>query len=229
VSAIDDLSHLPTPVPPPPSLALEAELARLAPISTRRPARQLALLIGLSMIYAAGVFTMLTVRSDLRDLPTGWFIAAAVLWLIGFVAPVYLATVPAPGAVIPRWQLAGISAVIGALGFIGLGLAIHPSAATSAHLDWEHFGQGYVCLKFGVATAIVPVALGAVFLRGALPVGSRWVAAALGAGGGSLGGLILHLHCPITDALHVGLMHGGIVGVAALLAAALVPRATDVR
>jgi hypothetical protein len=73
------------------------------------------------------------------------------------------------------------------------------------------------------------VVIGAIFLRGALPVGSRWVAAALGAGGGSLGGLMLHLHCPVVDGIHVGLVHGGVVGMAALLAAALVPRATHVR
>jgi hypothetical protein len=75
----------------------------------------------------------------------------------------------------------------------------------------------------------VPVVGGALLLRGALPVGSRWIAAALGAGGGSLGGLVLHLHCRVTDGLHVGLIHGGVVAVSALLAAALVPRATELR
>jgi len=40
---------------------------------------------------------------------------------------------------------------------------------------------------------------------------------------------VLHLHCPVTDGLHVGLVHGAVVGVAALLAALLVPRAIDVR
>jgi hypothetical protein len=229
VSALDELSRMPPPVPPPPSRALEAELTKLKAVSTRRPARQLTLLVGLSLIYAGGIFSMLTVRRDVHELPMAWFIAAALAWFIGFFAPVYLATVPAPGSVIPRWRLAGAAAVIGALGFIALGLAIHPSAATSAQLGWDHFSQGTGCLKFGVATAIVPVVIGAVSLRGALPVGSRWIAASLGAGGGSLGGLMLHLHCPITDAWHVGLIHGGVVGVSALIAAVLVPRATDVR
>jgi hypothetical protein len=85
------------------------------------------------------------------------------------------------------------------------------------------------CLEVGLATALVPVVIGAIFLRGALPVGSRWIAAALGAGGGCLGGLVLHLHCNIVDGLHVGLVHGGVVIVAALLSAAIVPRASDVR
>jgi hypothetical protein len=36
---------------------------------------------------------------------------------------------------------------------------------------------------------------------------------------------VLHLHCHVTDAAHVGLIHGGVVVVSALLSAALVPRA----
>ena len=44
-------------------------------------------------------------------------------------------------------------------------------------------------------------------------------------GGGCLGGLVLHLHCHVADALHVGLIHGGVVIVGALLSAALTPRA----
>ena len=105
-----------------------------------------------------------------------------------------------------------------------LGLFVHPHGAHSHALGWEHLPRGHGCLELGVATALVPVVAGALFLRRALPVGSRWVAAALGAGGGCLGGLVLHLHCPITDAPHVGLVHGGVVVVSALLAAAFVPR-----
>ena len=229
MTALDQLSRMPPPVPPQPSALLEAELAKLAPVAVRRPVRQLTLLLGISLIYGGGVFAMLNTRRDLAELPAIWVVGAGLAWLLGFVAPVYLATVPPAGGVIPRWQLAGTASVIGSLGFIALGLTIHPHAPSSVALDWAHFGRGTSCLKFGLATAIVPVVVGAVFLRGALPVGSRWVAAALGAGGGSLGGLMLHLHCPISDGLHVGLIHGGVVGVAALVAAALVPRMTDVR
>ena len=227
MSAIDDLSRLPPPTPPPLSPLLEAELAGLAPVATRRPGRQLALLVAISLIYGAGLLALLALRRDMHGLPMGWLAGAGLAWLCGFVVPLYLATVPRAGAVMPRWKLAGASAIVGSLGFISLGLALHPSSPGSVQLDWDHFGRGSGCLEFGLATALVPVVFGAIFLRGALPVGSRWVAAALGAGGGSLGGLMLHLHCPITDGLHVGLMHGGVVGVAALLAATLVPRATD--
>jgi hypothetical protein len=229
MSALDDLSRQPPPTPPPLSPMLEAELARLRPVATRRPIRQVVLLVALSLVYGAGVLAMLAMRPDAHELPMGWLVGAGLAWLLGFVVPLYLATVPRPGAVTPRWKLAGVAALIGSIGFIALGLALHPSGPSSLTLGWEHFGRGAGCLGTGVATALVPVVGGAILLRGALPVGSRWIAAALGAGGGSLGGLVLHMHCRVTDGLHVGLIHGGVVGVAALLAAALVPRATDVR
>ena len=97
----------------------------------------------------------------------------------------------------------------------------------SLYYGLERFGKGHWCLELGLATALVPVVIGSLALRRALPVGSRWIAAALGAGGGCLGGLVLHLHCRIADPMHIGLIHGGVVLVAALLSAALVPRATQ--
>jgi hypothetical protein len=216
-------------VPPPMSPALEAELGTLAPVATRRPVRQLARLVALSLLYATGVLALVTVRDDANELPIGWMVSVGIAWLAGFVVPVYLAVVPPAGEVMPRWQLAGALAITMAIAFVVLGLALHPSGPSSVSYGVARFVHGHWCLELGIATAIVPVILGAIFLRGALPVASRWVAAALGAGGGSLGGLVLHLHCHVTDALHVGLVHGGVVGVSALLAAAIVPRATDVR
>lgn len=229
MKALDELAQLPPPAPPALSDALERELAQLAPSGTRKPARQLAILVAVSLIYGAGVVAMLAMRPDLHELPMGWLAGVGALWLAGFIVPVYLATMPRPGAVAPRWRLAGITSIIAAIGFVGLGLMLHPSGPSSAQLGWANFSRGHGCLELGLVTSLVPIVLGAIFLRGALPVGSRWAAAALGAGGGSLGGLMLHLHCSVTDALHVGLVHGGVVGAAALLAAAIVPRATDSR
>jgi hypothetical protein len=127
----------------------------------------------------------------------------------------------------PRWVAAAASAIALSVAFVALGWFVHPSGPSSAYYGWARFAQGHGCLWLGLATALLPVALGALFLRGAVPVHSRWVAAALGAGGGCLGGLLLHLHCRIADRMHVGLIHGGVVAVAAVLAALIVPRATD--
>ena len=228
-AAMRELAALPPPAPPALSPALEAELGKLAPVRTRRPLRQLAILVGVSLVYASGLVIALTTREDMLELPMGWLAGTALGWLFGFLIPCYLALVPRPGAVAPRWRVAAISVAVTSVSFVMFGLAVHPSAPSSAALEAEHFFHGHTCLEHGLATALVPVIIGAIFLRGALPVGSRWIAAALGAGGGCLGGLVLHLHCNIADGLHIGIMHGGVVIVAALLSAAIVPRASDVR
>jgi hypothetical protein len=221
---IDSLAGATPPTPPPLSPVLEAELDKLAPVTPRRPMRQLATLVGISVIYAIGLVAMFRVRGDLDELPMPWLLAAGLAWVLGFVIPCYLALMPRPGQVTPRWGWAAASAIVASIAFVVLGLLVHPHGAHSHTLGWEHLPRGHGCLELGVATALVPVVAGALFLRRALPVGSRWVAAALGAGGGCLGGLVLHLHCPITDAPHVGIVHGGVVLVSALLAAAFVPR-----
>ncbi len=219
-----ELNGLAAPVPAPLSAALEAELGALAPVAPRRPLRQLAVLAVASLIYGAGLIAALAFRRDLDELPTAWLVGAGGVWLLGFAVPIYLALVPRPGSIVPRAQLAFAAAIVVSIGFVAMGVALHPHGASSLHYGWPHFAHGCSCLGIGLLTAIVPVVAGAVFLRGALPVGSRWIAAALGAGGGCLGGLVLHLHCPISDWQHVGLIHGGVVGVAALLSAAIVPR-----
>lgn len=227
--ALDALARAPRPSPPPLSSDLEAALGTLTPVAPRRPPRDLAILVGAGAIYACGLVYALALRADLHELPISWLVLAGLGWLLGFVVPCYLALVPRAGAVVPRWRPAMLAVVVASFGFVALGLAIHPMGPSSVRYGWERFARGHTCLEIGLATALVPVVLGAVFLRGALPVGARWIAAALGAGGGCLGGLVLHLHCHVADGLHVGLIHGGVVIVAALLAAAIVPRASDVR
>jgi hypothetical protein len=225
--ALDKLAHAAPPAAPPMSPELEAELGKLATVKPRRPARQVATLVGISLVYGAGLLAALSMRRDMTELPTTWIVGAAIAWLLGFVVPSYLALVPKAGSMMPRWQLGAASAVIASIAFIVLGLLVHPSGPSSLYYGTERFGHGHTCLEIGLATALVPVVIGALFLRGALPVGSRWIAAALGAGGGCLGGLVLHMHCRVADALHIGLIHGGVVLVSALLSALLVPRATD--
>jgi len=226
--AIDMLAAAAPPEPPPISAELERELARLAPIAPRRPLRQLVLLAVASLAYAGGLLAVLALRRDLDGLPIAWIAGAGVAWLAGFVVPCYFALVPKPGAMLVRWKLAAAVAGVAAVAFVALGLAVHPSVpGVSKDYGWEHLLRGHWCMWLGLATALVPVVIGAIFLRGALPVRSRWIAAALGAGGGGLGGLLLHMHCPIADGPHIGIVHGGVVAVAAALTAAIAPRATD--
>jgi len=224
--ALDALAQQPAK-PPAIGSALEAELAQLAPAAPRRPMRQLAIAVGASFGYAALLLALLSTRRDLGELPMGWLVGAGAGWCAGFSLALYLALVPRRGTMTTRWRAAAATAIALSAAFVLLGWNVHPHGPSSGYLGWEHFARGHGCLWLGLATALVPVGLGAVFLRGALAVRSRWIAAALGAGGGCLGGLLLHLHCPIADRWHVGLIHGGVVVVAAVLAALIVPRATD--
>jgi hypothetical protein len=174
------------------------------------------------------MLAMLTTRDDLGELPVAWLAGVAAAWLAGFAVPMYFAMVPAAGAVMPRWKPALLSALVGTVGFVVLGM-FPPAGGAHSIPAIAHVMQGAGCLKMGCATALVPIVAGAILLRGTLPVGSRAIAAAIGAGGGSMGGLMLHLHCSVTDTMHLAVMHGGVVAVAALLSALLVPRATSLR
>jgi hypothetical protein len=222
------LDALGTTATSPPALgaALEAELAHLTAVAPRRPGRQLAAITAGSLLYASAIVAALSVRADAAELPRAWLVAVAAGWLLGFVVPCALALRPAPGAVLPRSRAAATAGGLAAITFLTLGLVVHPSGPSSLAYGWEAFGRGHSCLELGLLTAALPAILAAAVLRGALPVGARWTGAAIGAGSGCLGGLMLHLHCRVADGLHVGLVHGGVVVVAAALAAALVPRAT---
>ena len=227
---IDQLASAPAPKPPAMSAELEKELAGLAPVSPRRPLRQLAIVSAASLAYAGCLLAFLRLRDDLSGMPIEWMIGAGALWLVGFTLPLYLALVPRSGSMMPRWTAAAVLAAIASVAFMILGLSIHPSVpGVSRDYGWAHFFRGHGCLWLGLATALVPVLLGVIFLRGALVVRSRWIAAAIGAGGGCLGGLLLHMHCPIADGPHIGLIHGGVVLVAAALTAALAPGRLRVR
>jgi hypothetical protein len=216
---------LPPLTPPPMGADLAAELERMAPVPPRRPVRDLARVAGVSVVYGAVLLLLFHMRKDLDGLPVGWVIGVALAWFAGFGALLWLAMVPRRGAVMPRWRAAGVGAVITAIVFVVGGLLFHEQGPASIVRGLDEVHRGYKCLELGLAAAMVPIILGAIALRGAAPVGSRWVAAGLGAAGGSLGGLVLRLHCHIADGWHVGIIHGGVVALSALVAAVLARRA----
>jgi hypothetical protein len=211
---------------PPPGAALERELASLAPVRTRAPRRQLAGIIGLSLLYASGLIAMIGVRRDLGGLPWPWLVGFAILWLASFGSVSWLVVVPARDAVMPRWRVAVLVAAAAAALLIASGIAMPrmvPGSSTVYQPSVPAFLSHAGCFRWGLAGAAIPVILAALAIRGSVPVGSRWAAAAIGAAGGALGGFVLHMHCPISERFHVGLVHGGVV-VAAALVTALVAR-----
>ena len=77
-----------------------------------------------------------------------------------------------------------------------------------------------------MALALLPIGYALLLLRRAVPSGNAWLGAGLGAAGGAAPGLMLHLHCPNGDAMHLALMHGGVVVLASALGAVLATRIT---
>ena len=208
---------------PPLSEQLARELDGLAPARTRSPRRQLGLVLGLSLLYGAVLLALLGMRHDLERMPTMWLLGGGTLWLASFGAITWLVVVPPREQVMPRWRWAAALSALAAVLFIAGGL-LRPEAAVPVASTYDAslaswFDRGQRCLRWGLTVAVVPVVLSALVVRGAVPVGSRWIAAAIGAAGGSLGGLVLHMHCPVTERFHVGLAHGGVVLVAAGIAA----------
>lgn len=222
----DLLEELPPPEPPELGAVLDAELARLTPRAPRRPWRDLAVVLAGGLATATALLALMRVRKDLLELPRLWLVLIALGWLAGFVIPAYLALVPPAGHMVARWRAAAVASAISALSFVAVGFLIQPHGPSSS-MRTESVLHGHACLELGLGAALVPVLLAALAVRGAFPVGSRWAAAAIGAAGGAVGGLLLHFHCSLADPWHVGVMHGLVVVVAAAISALLVPRATD--
>lgn len=212
---------------PPLAPALEAEIGRLTPVRTRRPRRQFALTCAISLAYGGLILLLTKMRPDLVGLPMGWMVAYSAAWLLSFLVITWLVLVPGPGRVMPSWRHAGIGAVTASLGFVGAGLLFHrhaPGLSVVPEPSLANLLAHTGCLRSGAIAALVPVALTGLLLRGSVPVGSRWAGAGVGAAGGSLGGLVLHLHCPVADALHLGVIHGGVVVIGVVAGALAVPR-----
>ncbi len=215
-----DTRDLAGPLPPLPA-ALDGALVRLAPVRPRRPARQAAFVIAASIGWAMCMVGLLTLRRDLDELPRPWLASYLAAWLLGFAVPLVLVVVPARGQMLPRWTSAAAIAAIATIGFVVAGLTVARSGPSSLHRGLASWAG---CLSTGLATAVVPMALVGLALRGAAPTATRVTAAAIGAAAGAIGGFMLHLHCPIADALHVGVIHGGVAVLSASVAALLLPR-----
>jgi len=209
--------------PPPMGEALSRAIGDLEPVGMRFPRRESAAVLVLSLVYATGILAWLGVRDDVHRLPRPWLVGLGGLWLAAFVAITWLLLVPPRAQVMPRWRLAAGLSIAAAVIFMAAGL-MRPAALTAVGVSYPltfeaWFDHGERCVRWGLLVALLPGVLTALAVRGALPVGSRWAAAAIGAAGGALGGLVLHIHCPIDERLHIGLAHGGLVVVAAALAA----------
>jgi hypothetical protein len=210
--------------PPPPSPELMAALARVRPVRTRRPARAFAWAAAGSLAWAALWLALSPHRRDLPFLPRMWFGAVALVWCVAFVTPLAVALLPRPRAVLPdgarATRLAAAAVVTLILLSFVLPCAAPPHTVVLVGVRAQAAGIAR-CMTFALFVALVPLALGLLVMRRLLLVGSARLTAALGAAGGALGGLVLHVRCAVGAGLHVGLGHAGGMALATLVGAAL--------
>jgi hypothetical protein len=160
-----------------------------------------------SLAWALALVGGLGLRHDLGS-P---LLLYAAICLVGFGGQLAAALVPPRGEVLPagHLSLSMVSlAVTVPLGII-VGLRAHPTSPVAA---WPGLADG-------LAAANVPAFAGLLALRRLVP-GVSWRAGlALGGASGVLAGLVLQLHCPRTDLVHLAVVHGAVmVGPAVLLA-----------
>lgn len=212
--------------PPPLSAAFAAQIAAARPVRTRRPGRELALAAALSLVCPAIALWVVPVRRDLPALPMWWLILAGGLWAVAYATLLARALLPRRGDVLPDAPRAANAAMVamGALVAFGLGLTIDapcctivpPTTFADFAARWWH------CTAFGLRITAPLLLVGAVIVRRIAWMGAGRLGMALGAAGGALAGLTLHLLCPIGGALHVGLAHGGGVVLGGILGALVV-------
>jgi hypothetical protein len=213
---------------PPPDAALLAALGEMKPVPTRSPIRSLAALAGGAAALAAGVLAVKGLRADLGSLPVAWVITVALAWIGALMSVLIAVALPRRGEVLPDTARAARAALLVTAGLILLGLVAtvdapgatiipHPTLAAFAR-SWWH------CTKVSLLLTAPFLLLGGLVLRRLFPLGGLRAAAALGAAGGAMAGLTLHLNCPVGGGLHVGLAHAGGVALGALLGVLVLPR-----
>jgi hypothetical protein len=206
---------------PPPGAELLARVQRIGPVRTRRPGLALSAAILVSGLYPAYLLHLYPMRKDMGALPGWWVAVAGAAWAAAFVALLARAFLPRRGDVLPDVPGTFRATVICTLGLIGLGLAFTidaPCCTIVPAARWSDFaGAWWHCLSFGLRISLPTLVVGALLLRRLAWVAGVRMGMALGAAGGALAGLTLHLLCPIGGALHVSLAHGGGVLVGAAI------------
>ena len=159
-----------------------------------------------------GALALTRVGLFLNEAPLGVVVALAMLMLVAMVGGAVVALAPTRQA---AWGLVGTSATVVALSVVlgGSGLAM---ASFWVGCLW--------CMRTHVLLSALPLLSALVLLRRSAYHPTRAVAAGLSAG--TVGLLLLHLHCPDGSAAHLAASHVGpwlLLGGLALLVRARLP------
>jgi hypothetical protein len=215
------------PPAPPPSPELLAAIAATEPVKARSPLRDLASVVAASLAMMALHLVAFRVRPDMPWLPVEWVTSAAVAMLGAYVLTLAAVLVPPRAQVLPSVERAQYATIGAAVVLLGLSMFTVDAPGHTAIIKpgaWPQLRASLHCLVNAIEMTAVPLLLGFLVLRRAVPLRTRWLAAGLGAANGALAALVLHLNCNGGGILHVSLGHAGSVVLLAALGAAFLPR-----
>lgn len=209
--------------PPAVGDALRAALDSMEATGMRRPLRELAWFLGLSLPFLVVLVASMGLRRDIGGLSTAWLAGTAFVWLVSFVSCAYLGFVPADKQVAPRSRQIFQALAASLLLLIGLGFFAteHVSGLSVSYAanPGSVFSHARTCSMIGLAAGVVPGVLALLCFRRFIPVGRISIGVGLGAAGGSLAGIFLLFHCPISERFHMALAHTSGIATAALFVA----------
>src|SRR4051812_18604462 len=110
------------PAVPPPGAQLQAALAVMQPVRTRRPWLAAAIVLGAAALRPLHSLIGGGLRPDFADLPWAWRALAPLPWAAGLLFALLVATVPRRGAVLPDVARAGRAIGGVAVGLLAFGL-----------------------------------------------------------------------------------------------------------
>jgi hypothetical protein len=196
-------------------------------VSTRSRFGAFVLVALAGLVAPAVVLAHHAYRPDLAALPLAWVIVAAALWAAASVSALTAALIPRSGDVLPAPGQASRVAVTVLLALVGFALAasVHVEGVSLRPAD-AHLTLLQSCVH--CASVVLEIAgpflfVGVYALRRLVPVGRGRLGLALGAGGGAMGGFVLHFICGFAGTAHVLIGHVGGTILAAAVGAALLP------
>jgi hypothetical protein len=195
--------------------------APVAPSPTRG-ATKLRRMVALAAFVAWPLLLRLVwgLRPDIEE-RLSFVLGQTALFGLLLVAVLLVAVLPGRRGLGRPVSLVRLAAIGAPIVFAVVGLLWLPSGAPGSFGEVGPWGPVMKCLSLGLLVALPMLMVGLWAMRRAFPSASGWRAAALGAGLGLVGSVVLTAHCGIQLGGHVALAHGLPIVIAALLGAAL--------
>lgn len=206
----------PMGIPPPDALRQRIESA-IAETPASRFGRGPRLAVAVVTVLVVLAIGLLTMRPDLRAMPAASL--AGVTLGVTFLAVGTLVVALAPGS-------RGLGAPVTALVILAVTTApLYAILTLSAPIgDATHAPKTLACFRMSIFAASLALVGLTASLRRSVPAAPNARGALIGACAGAWAGLVIHVHCPCPDRLHIALGHALPIAIFSIVGALVTPR-----